>query len=312
MGKIAFVFPGQGAQHPGMGKELHDAFPAAKRVFDQASQAVGYDMAALCFEGTEEQLKMTENTQPSILTVSVAIAKVLEAHGIVPDAVAGLSLGEYAALTVGGALAFEDALKLVIKRGQYMQEAVPVGEGTMAAILGLSDEAVEAACEKASEVGIVQPVNYNCPGQLVIAGQVKAVEQAVAHAKEAGAKKAILLPVSVPFHTVMLKGAGERLKGELEKVEIRPLNIPLVNNVHADYDGGPEEILDVLVEQVYHPVRWEASIRRLIEDGFDTFIEVGPGNSLSKFIKRIDKQVLKLNVEDLASLEKTLKALEVE
>jgi [acyl-carrier-protein] S-malonyltransferase len=312
MGKIAFVFPGQGAQHLGMGKEIYDEFQVARDVFDQASEALGYDMAELCFHSSEDKLKLTEYTQPSILTVSYAIAKVLEEKGIVPEAVAGLSLGEYSALTVAGALDFADALKLVTKRGQFMQEAVPVGKGTMAAILGLSNEAVEKACEDASEIGVVQAVNYNCPGQLVIAGEVAAVERAVELAKNNGAKKAILLPVSVPFHTSLLENAGVRLKGELEKVTIKPLNVPLVNNVHADFNKSEKETLDVLVDQVSHPVRWEESINKMIADGVDTFIEVGPDKSLCKFIKRISKEAAKLNVEDLASLEKTLKALEVE
>ena len=306
MSKIAFVFPGQGAQVPGMGKEIYDEFAIAREVFGVASETLGYDMADLCFVGSEEQLKMTEYTQPSILTVSYAIAKVLEDKGIVPECVAGLSLGEYSALTCAGALNFSEALHIVTKRGQYMQEAVPVGVGTMAAILGLSNEKVELACEMASKVGIVQAVNYNCPGQLVIAGEVAAVEKAVEIAKESGAKKAIILPVSVPFHTSLLDSAGERLKVDLEKITIKELKIPLVNNVYADYNQSVEETLNVLVKQVSNPVKWDESIERMIKDGVDTFIEVGPGKSLGKFIKRISKEVVILNVEDLASLEKTL------
>lgn len=306
MRKIAFVFPGQGAQVPGMGKEIYDEFAIAREVFGVASETLGYDMADLCFVGSEEQLKMTEYTQPSILTVSYAIAKVLEEKGIVPECVAGLSLGEYSALTCAGALNFSEALHIVTKRGQYMQEAVPVGVGTMAAILGLSNEKVELACELASKVGIVQAVNYNCPGQLVIAGEVAAVEKAVEIAKESGAKKAVMLPVSVPFHTSLLDSAGERLKVELEKIRIEELKIPLVNNVYADYSQNAAETLNVLVKQVSNPVRWDESIQLMIDDGVDTFIEVGPGKSLGKFIKRISKEVTVLNVEDLASLEKTL------
>lgn len=309
MNKIAFVFPGQGSQYVGMGEDIYNNFDIAKEVFDKASEVLGYDMKELCFNSSDEKLRITEYTQPSILAVSYAIFKVLQEKGIKPDAVAGLSLGEYSALTCVNGIEFEDALQIVTKRGKLMQEEVPQGKGTMAAILGLENEKVELACEKASKLGVVQAVNYNCPGQLVIAGEVKAVEKAAEISKEYGAKKIIMLSVSAPFHTSLLFGAGEKLKKELEKINFKEFDIPLVNNVKATYNRGTEDTLDALVKQVSNPVRWEESIRLLIEDGIDTFIEVGPKKSLGKFIKKISKDVIILNVEDMSSLEKTLGTL---
>lgn len=309
MGKLAIVFPGQGAQYVGMGQGFAEQFEVSKEVFESASRAMGYSMEDLCFASSDEELKKTENTQPSILTASIAIYKALEEKGIEADGFAGLSLGEYAALVAAGAMPFESAVKVVRKRGQYMQEEVPEGVGGMAAILGIDNDKVVEACEKASEAGIVEPANFNCPAQLVIAGEVGAVEAAVEICKEMGAKKAVMLPVSAPFHTSMLKGAGEKLALELENVEFAPLQKPVVGNVEADYIGSEDEIKSLLVRQVSNPVRWEESITRMIEDGFDTFIEVGPGKSLSKFIKRISKDVQIFNVEDPDSLEKTLSKL---
>jgi len=306
MNKIAFVFPGQGSQYVGMGEDIYNNFDIAKEVFDKASDVLGYDMKELCFNSSDEKLKITEYTQPSILTVSYAIFKVLQEKGIKPEAVAGLSLGEYSALTCVGGIDFGDALKIVTKRGKLMQEEVPQGKGTMAAILGLENKKVELACKKASKLGVVQAVNYNCPGQLVIAGEVKAVEKAAEISKEYGAKKIIMLSVSAPFHTSLLAGAGEKLGKEIEKINLKEFDIPLVNNVKATYNKGKEDTLDALVKQVSNPVRWEESIRLLIKDGIDTFIEVGPKKSLGKFIKKISKDVIILNVEDMASLEKTL------
>ena len=309
MGKTAIVFPGQGAQYVGMGQAFAENFPVSKEVFESASQAMGYDMEALCFDSSDEELRKTENTQPSILTACIAIYKALEEKGVVADGFAGLSLGEYAALVAAGAMPFENAVKVVRKRGQYMQEEVPMGVGGMAAILGLENAKVIEACEKASSEGVVEPANFNCPAQLVIAGEVGAVEKAVEICKEMGAKKAVMLPVSAPFHTSMLKGAGDKLAKELESVEFLPLEKPVVGNVEADYIASENDIKDLLIRQVSNPVRWDESIQRMINDGYDTFIEVGPGKSLSKFIKRISKDVKILNVEDPTTLDKTLEKL---
>jgi len=309
MGKIAFIFPGQGSQYPGMGQEIYEACPEARAVFDRASEVLGYDMAEVCFQGTPEDLSLTEITQPAILTVSYAIARVLVAKGVRPDALAGLSLGEYSGLVLGGALAFEEALTLVTRRGQLMQNEVPKGRGMMAAILGLENHLVEEACRLAGDLGIVEPVNYNCPGQLVIAGEVAAVEKGMAVARTLGAKKAVPLKVSAPFHTSMLRGAGEKLKEVLNEVTLGPLQIPLINNVAAVPNLDPSDTYDKLIQQVYRPVLWEDSIQHLINEGFDTFIEVGPSRSLSNFVKRISKAVTILNVEDIASLNKTMESL---
>jgi len=309
MRKIAFVFPGQGAQHVGMGQELAENYPVANKVFEDATEAMGYDMKELCFNSSAEELKKTENTQPSILTASFAAFKVLMERGIKPEGVAGLSLGEYTALVASGVIEFKDAVKVVQKRGKYMQEEVPIGVGGMAAILGVENEVVETACKDASVHGVVQPANYNCPKQLVIAGEMVAVEKAVELLKERGAKKAVMLPVSAPFHTSMLMGAGEKLSKELEAIEFKPMNVPVVANVHASYVGNESEVMDLLIKQVSSPVLWESSIAKMIEDGFNTFIEVGPGKSLGKFIKRISKEVEIYNVEDIASLEKTIEKI---
>ncbi len=310
MGKVAFVFPGQGAQTVGMGKELADHFPVAKKVFEEASKALGYDIEAMIFDGDEETLKITENTQPTILTTTIACLEVLKEKGIQADVVAGLSLGEYAAHVAAGSLDFADAVKLVRKRGKYMQEAVPIGVGTMAAIVALSTEEVLDCCEQAKEVGIVEPANYNCPGQIVIAGEVAAIEKACEIAKEKGAKRALILPVSAPFHCSMLKPAGEKLAKELDCIEMKEMNIPVIANVNAEYIENKGQIKELLVEQVSSSVRWEESVRKMIADGVDTFIEVGPGKALSSFLRKIDKSCTMLNVQDMASLEKTLSKLE--
>lgn len=310
-GKIAFVFPGQGAQYPGMGQELAARYPEADRIFDSASEALGYDMKRLCFEGAEEELKKTENTQPAILTMSIAVLEAFKASGVSveADAYAGLSLGEYSALVAAGALRFEDAVQVVRKRGKYMQEEVPAGVGAMAAILGLENDKVVLACKEASIHGIVEPANFNCPMQLVIAGEAKAVEEAVTICKSYGAKKAVLLPVSAPFHTSLLKGAGEKLKPELDKAEIGTLNKPVVTNVDGAFMIESSEVVPKLVRQVSSPVRWEDSIANMAAEGYTHFVEIGPGNALGKFIKKISKEAQVYNVEDIESLEKTIEKL---
>jgi [acyl-carrier-protein] S-malonyltransferase len=308
--KVAFIYPGQGAQYAGMGKEIYQKYQEAREIFERADEALGFSISELCFEGPEEELMKTENTQPAILTVSVALTKVLQNRGINAEVTAGLSLGEYSSLVLAEALDFEDAVRLVKNRGKYMQEVVPQGVGTMAAILGLENEVVEEICRISSQVGIVEPANYNCPGQLVISGEVKAVEKAVELAKEKGAKRAVVLAVSAPFHCSMLKKAGELLKKDLEKIEIKELKVPVISNVTANY-VTKEEVKDLLIKQVSHPVRWEQSVKRMIEDGVDTFVEIGPGKTLTGFVKKIDRTKDAYNFEDEESLLKTLSALGV-
>lgn len=306
--KVAFVFSGQGAQYAGMGKELYENFPVAKKVFDQSTAAAGYDMAELCFT-ENEQLNLTEYTQPAILTMSVAVAEILKELGIKPDAVAGLSLGEYSALVESGALDFSEAVQLVQKRGRYMTEAVPAGVGAMSAIMGLDRQAVEAACQKASAEGIVVPANYNMPGQIVIAGETHAVELAETYLTEAGAKRVIRLNVSGPFHTVLLEPAASKLATELAQVTVHPMNLPVVTNFTGQVIADETEIKNTLVQQVMSPVRWEECVETLIAQGVDTFIEVGPGRALTGFIKKISKEVTVQNVEDLKTLEKVKKII---
>lgn len=309
MGKLAFVFPGQGAQTVGMGQALAAAYPVAGEVFDRAGAALGADMRSLCFEGPEEELKKTENTQPAILTVSYAVLEILKQKGFAPEMTAGLSLGEYTALVCAGVITFEDAVKTVRRRGKFMQDEVPAGIGAMAAIMGIDDELVIEACEYGSEFGVCEPANFNCPQQLVIAGEAAAVEKGVEKAKELGAKKAVMLPVSAPFHTSMLKGAGEKLSEVLAEVPMGAFAIPVISNVNAKAYPGPQSVQELLVRQVSNPVRWGECVKTMIEEGVDCFVEVGPGNALSKFIKRVSKDVTILNVEDVESLEKTLEAL---
>ncbi|HNU80208.1 MAG TPA: ACP S-malonyltransferase [Bacillota bacterium] len=306
MPKIACIFPGQGAQYPGMGKELAQNYKEAMNIFDLASERLGIDMKKLCFEGDEEELKKTENTQPSILTVSIALLEVLKLKGIEPQIAAGLSLGEYSALVASKAISFADAVALVKKRGKYMQEAVPAGEGTMAAIMGIERESVMECLKMASGYGVVEAANFNCPGQVVIAGHTSAVEKACSILKERGARKAIMLPVSAPFHSSLLKPAGEKLAAELENVNISDNELPVVSNVNAQVIMNKYEIKRCLIEQVSSSVLWEDSIRRMIDMGVDTFIEVGPGRTLSAFVKKIDKSLYVHNVENIETLENTI------
>jgi [acyl-carrier-protein] S-malonyltransferase len=310
MSKIAFVFPGQGSQYIGMGKELVAEYEVANKIFNDASLALNQDMKELVFNSSEEELRLTENTQPAVLTTSIAILRVLEEQGINPDAVAGLSLGEYSALVASGAMEFTDAVKIVRQRGKFMQNEVPVGVGAMAAILSLDKDGVKKACENASHIGVVEPANYNCPGQIVIAGEKNAVKEATILCKEYGAKKAILLPVSAPFHTTMLEGAGVKLNKILKSIEYNDFTIPVVANVDGDFIKNRDYVNDLLVKQVSNPVLWEDSIKKLIREGYDTFIEVGPGKSLGKFIKRVSKDVKVFNVEDSKSLSKTIEKLQ--
>lgn len=306
MGKTAFIFPGQGAQYVGMAGEICEISAAAGRIFDEATEALGFDMRKMVFESDDETLKITENTQPAVLTASVACAQPLLEAGIRPDYTAGLSLGEYAAHVISGSLDFKDAVRLVRKRGKYMQEAVPAGRGSTVAILGLSREAVFEACKEASALGTVEPTNFNCPGQIVIAGENASVNEAVKLALNKGAKRAILLNVSAPFHCGLLKSAGEKLEKEFESIAVKPMTIPVVTNVTGRPIESSDDIKDFLVRQVSSPVYWEDCIRAMIEDGVDTFVEIGPGKVLTGFMKKIDKNAKALNVEDKASLEQTL------
>lgn len=310
MGTIAFLFPGQGAQYPGMGKELYDAHPVVRDIFDRADALLGEPLSKLCFEGPEGDLMRTEHAQPCILTFSTAVSELLKSKGILPAAAAGLSLGEYSALVCADALTFEDALPLVRKRGMFMQEAVPAGEGTMAAIIGLDARQLTACLERAADAGTVTIANYNCPGQLVISGTAQAVEKACALAREAGAKRTLPLAVSGPFHSPLLSGAGLRLQEALEAVSADTPAITVISNVAARPIESGTEVKNLLVAQVSHSVRWEDSVRFLLQAGVQTFVEAGPGKVLSGFVKKIDKEAKVLNVEDAASLDSTLKELE--
>ena len=301
---LAFVYSGQGAQYIGMGKELYDSFEVVRDVFDEASDTLGYDVKALCFEENDD-LHLTEYTQPAILTVSYAIDQLLAKEGIQPDLVAGLSLGEYTALVKANAFSFKEALLLVSKRGKFMSEAAPPGTGKMVAVMNTERSIIEAACIEASETAYVAPANYNIPSKIVIGGEEAGVDRAMELLEAQGVRRMIPLKVSGPFHTELLNPAAEKLKDELAKLSFEEPEIPVIGNTEAEMMTATT-IPNLLERQVKSAVKWEDCVEKLIEMGADTFVEVGPGKTLSKFIKKINKDVTVLNVEDLKSLEKTI------
>jgi [acyl-carrier-protein] S-malonyltransferase len=307
MSKTAFIFPGQGSQAVGMGKDLFDNFAVSREVFEEADDALGFSLSEMCFAGTAEDLALTANTQPAILTVSVAAFRALETEGFpMPDFVAGHSLGEYSALVAAGALSFADAVRTVRKRGTYMQEAVPVGVGAMAAILGLPLETVEIACDEAAEGEICAPANINSPAQIVIAGNAEAVDRAIELLKERGAKRAIKLNVSAPFHCDLMLPAQERLEEDLARIEFKDLRFPIIENVTADANAKGARARTALTEQVSSPVRWAQSVEALLAEEVGTFTEVGAGKVLSGLVRQINRDVRCLSVENTESLRNSL------
>lgn len=306
MTKIAFIFPGQGSQYPGMGKEFSDNFPVARHVFEEADDALGIKLSTICFSGSEDELKLTANTQPAILTASIAVLRVVEQEtGLKADCLAGHSLGEYSALVCSGAINFADAVRTVRSRGAFMQEAVPVGTGSMAAMLSIDKDILEDICRDAAQGDIVSPANFNSPGQIVIAGSVTAVARAIEIARERGFKKSMLLPVSAPFHCALMKPAAERLARVLDGISYGEMLSPVFSNVEAAANSEKGRVRDLLVAQVCAPVLWEQSVNAMAASGVTRFIEIGPGKVLSGLVKRITKEVSTSNVEDLTTL-KTL------
>jgi [acyl-carrier-protein] S-malonyltransferase len=306
MTETAFIFPGQGSQYSGMGKELSDNFPVARHIFEEADDALGFKLSAVCFSGSDDELKLTANTQPAILAASIAVLRVVESEtGLRADYLAGHSLGEYSALVCSGALNFADAVRIVRARGTFMQEAVPVGTGSMAAMLSIEKDVLEEICRDAAQGDVVSPANFNSPGQIVIAGTVSAVARAIEIARERGFKRSMLLPVSAPFHCALMKPAAERLNLVLDAVSYDDMLFPVVSNVEATANSEKKRVRDLLVSQVCAPVLWEQSVTAMAAMGVTRFIEIGPGKVLSGLVKRITKEVTTANVEDLATL-KTL------
>jgi [acyl-carrier-protein] S-malonyltransferase len=303
MSHTAFIFPGQGSQYSGMGRELAGTFAVARHLFEEADDALGFKLSALCFEGSDSDLKLTANTQPAILTASIAVLKVVEQEtGLKADYVAGHSLGEFSALVCSGALAFADAVKTVRARGTFMQEAVPVGTGTMAAMLGVERDVLEDICREAAEGDVVSPANFNSPGQIVIAGSVAAVTRAIEVAKGRGYRKAMLLPVSAPFHCALMKPAADRLAGVLDVITVGELTVPVIANADAAPNSLKERVKPLLVTQVCSPVLWEQSVTAMSALGVTKFIELGPGKVLSGLVKRICKEAVLANIEDIAGI----------
>ncbi len=302
MGKIAFVFPGQGAQAVGMGKDAYESNAAARAIFDRADEILGFSLSKLAFEGPDELLRQTANTQPALLATSIALLETYKDQKIKPDYVAGHSLGEYSALVAAGVLAFEDAIRLVRARGQFMEQAVPSGQGSMAAVLGAEREALQALCADISaSAGLVELANVNCPGQIVVSGSAEGVAAVAERGKEAGAKRVIPLEVSGPFHSSLMQTAADALEVELSKVEFKAAEVPVVANVHALPVTAGEELRELLVKQVVSPVQWEDTIRFLIGEGVDTFVEIGSGTVLAGLIKKVDKSAQVISVNSAAS-----------
>jgi [acyl-carrier-protein] S-malonyltransferase len=309
MGKLAFLFPGQGSQSCGMGRDLAENFAESAQVFKEANAALGFSMSDMCYTASLDELKQTENTQPAILTVSVAAYRALEKRGIQPSFVAGHSLGEYSALVAAGGLDFSSAVKLVRARGRYMQEAVPAGEGAMAAILGLAPAEVTEICKKAADGEVVSPANLNSPEQTVISGNATAVKRAVEIASQSGAKRAVILPVSAPFHCALMAPARKRLEQDLRSAKFSPLKIPLITNVDAEAVTSGDEEREALIRQVTAPVRWLDSVHEMIESGVTIFVEVGPGKVLCGLLRQIDRSVRCVNVEDAPSLQAAIEKI---
>ncbi len=304
MNKTAFVFPGQGAQYAGMGKDFYENFNESREIFQKANEALGFDITGLCFDGPDKDLSITKITQPALLTVCMAIYEVLKNNSETESVVmGGLSLGEYSALTAAGSMDFETAVKLVYKRGNYMQNAVPLGEGGMLALLGCTaEDAIRFCSAVTGRYGLLEPANFNCPGQIVVGGESSAIESALGETAEFNIKKAVKLQVSAPFHTSMLKSAGARLKKDLDKIKFKKPSCSVISNVDTEYYHDDYDIADKLEKQVYNPVRWEACVRKMMADGVSTFVEIGPGKTLSGFIKKIDKNVKAINIESISSL----------